>query len=120
MAFVKTDRLAATAFAAFVSFCVCAQTVDNGGWLPQFYSGLETDGSVTWMEKGYRDRSPAVRLKWEAGAMKFGVKKRVTTALTGAVDWTISADVLSEGNYGYAGAAILYYDGNGRLLGTES
>lgn len=90
----------------------------NGGWAPKFYPGLEAGGSVEWLPNGYKGKDAAVRLKWESGAMKFGVMKNVTTELSGLVDWTISAQVKSEGNYGYAGAAMEFFDEKGRSLGV--
>ena len=95
-----------------------AAVADNGGWAPQFYPGLEAVGSVEWVKGGFKGTADAVRLKWESGAMKFGVKKEVTTSLSGFVDWTITAHVKSEGNYGYAGAAMEFFDGAGRSIGT--
>ena len=87
------------------------------GWVPKFYPGLEAVGSVEWVPKAFKGKIDAVRLKWESGAMKFGVWKPVTTELSGFVDWTVSAHVKSEGNYGYAGAAMEFFDEKGRSLG---
>ena len=47
------------------------------GWVPKFYSGLEAVGSVEWIPGGFKGKDDAVRLKWESGAMKFGVAKTV-------------------------------------------
>ena len=87
------------------------------GWAPKFYPGLEAVGSVEWIPGGFNGKDVSVRLKWESGAMKFGVAKTVTTDLTGFVDWTVSAQVKSEGDYGYAGAALEFFDGSGKSLG---
>ena len=104
-----------TAFAAMcmAAVCACAQ---HGGWAPKFYPGLEAVGSVEWVPGGFKGKVEAVRLKWESGAMKFGVAKTVKTDLTGFVDWTVSAQVKSEGNYGYAGVALEFFDGSGKSL----
>ena len=93
-------------------------SAEHGGWAPKFYPGLEAVGSVEWVPKAFKGKIDAVRLKWESGAMKFGVAKEVTTELSGFVDWTVSAHVKSEGNYGYAGAAMEFFDEKGKSLGV--
>ena len=112
--FVRTAVMAAGVSAVLAA---AAAVQDTDGWVPHFYKGLEAAGTVEWLEKGYKDRSPAVELKWESGARKFGVRKEVSTDLTGCVDWIVTADVFCDVNYG-AGASMDYYDGDGRLLGT--
>ena len=107
-------KRAAFAAMCMAAVCACAQ---HGGWAPKFYPGLEAVGSVEWVPGGFKGKIEAVRLKWESGAMKFGVAKEVTTELSGFVDWTVSAHVKSEGNYGYAGAAMEFFDEKGRSLG---
>ena len=104
---------------AIVTACLVASGAVFGkeAWRPKFYNGLEAVGSVEWIPGGFKGKSDAVRLKWESGAMKFGVAKTVKTDLTGFVDWTVSAQVKSEGNYGYAGAALEFFDGSGKSLG---
>lgn len=87
------------------------------GWLPKFYHGFEAVGSVEAMPGGFKGKDASIRLKWESGAMKFGIAKDVATELSGFVDWTVSAWVKSEGDYGYAGAAMESFDGKGRSLG---
>ncbi|MBR6587791.1 MAG: hypothetical protein IKK82_10270, partial [Kiritimatiellae bacterium] len=112
---------AAVLLAGALSFVADASDKEkNDGWVPKFYPGLEAGGSVEWIPGGYKGIAPAVRLKWDSGAMKFGVMKNVTTELSGLVDWTISAQVKSEGNYGYAGAAMEFFDEKGRSLGVVS
>jgi hypothetical protein len=77
--------------------------IAHDGWAPKFYPGLEAVGSVEWIQGAFNGRGEAVRLKWESGAMKFGVWKPVTTELSGFVDWTVSAQIKSEGdNWGEA------------------
>ena len=90
------------------------------GWMPKFFNGLEAVGSVEWKPKAYKDKVGAIRCVWESGAMKFGAAKEVTTDLTGFVDWTIEARVKSEGDYGYAGAGMEFFDERGRSLGVVS
>ena len=120
---MKTTKLtvlfAGVAMSALFALSAVAETGDaaHDGWVPKFYSGLEAVGSVEWIPGGFKGKSDAVRLKWESGAMKFGVAKTVKTDLTGFVDWTVSAQVKSEGNYGYAGAALEFFDGSGKSLG---
>ena len=109
----------ALAAAHAVSGADSAVTARNG-WAPKFYPGLEAVGSVEWVPKAFKGKIDAVRLKWESGAMKFGVWKPVTTELSGFVDWTVSAHVKSEGNYGYAGAAMEFFDEKGKSLGVVS
>ena len=92
-----------TAFAAM--FAASAGTELPGGWSPKFYHGLEAVGSVEAMPGGFKGKDASIRLKWESGAMKFGIAKDVATELSGFVDWTVSAWVKSEGDYGYAGVA---------------
>ena len=87
------------------------------GWTPKFYHGLEAVGSVECMPMGFKGKSAAIRLKWESGAMKFGAAKEVSTALTGFINWTVSAQVRSEGDYGYAGAAMEFFDAAGKSIG---
>ena len=108
----------------FLSVAVFAGVAFGGGlqdgWMPKFYNGLEAVGSVEWVPKAYKDKIGAIRMVWESGAMKFGAAKEVKTDLTGFVDWTIEARVKSEGDYGYAGAAMEFLDGLGRSLGIVS
>ena len=94
--------------------------IAHDGWAPKFYPGLEAVGSVEWIQGAFNGRGEAVRLKWESGAMKFGVWKPVTTELSGFVEWTVSAQIKSEGDYGYAGAAMEFFDGNGKSIGVVS
>jgi hypothetical protein len=84
------------------------------GWTPKFYPGLEAVGSVTWEPGAFKGAGGAMRCAWESGALKFGVEKEVKTDLAGWVDWIIEADIKSEGDYGYAGAAMSFLDGQGR------
>ena len=98
-------------------FAASAEPDIPGGWSPKFYDGLEAVGSVEVVPGGFKGKEESIRLKWEYGAMKFGVAKTVTTELTGFVDWTVSAWVKSEGDYGYAGAAMEFFDGKGKSLG---
>lgn len=90
------------------------------GWTPKFYTGLEAVGSVTWEQDAFKGKDGAMRCAWESGALKFGVEKEVKTELAGCVDWIIEADVKSEGDYGYAGAAMSFIDGRGRDVGSVS
>ena len=90
------------------------------GWMPKFYNGLEAVGSVQWVPKAFKEKIGAIRMVWESGAMKFGAAKEVTTELTGYVDWTITAWIKSEGDYGYAGAAMEFFDERGKSLGVVS
>ena len=105
-----------TAFAAM--FAASAGTELPGGWSPKFYHGLEAVGSVEAMPGGFKGKEASVRLKWESGAMKFGIAKDVATELSGFVDWTVSAWVKSEGDYGYAGAAMEFFDAKGKPIGA--
>ncbi len=90
------------------------------GWSPKFYDGLEAVGSVELLPGGFKDKDASVRLKWESGAMKFGIARDASTELSGFVDWTVSAWVKSEGDYGYAGAAMEFFDARGRSLGIAN
>ena len=90
------------------------------GWTPKFYAGLEAVGSVTWKPDAFKGKDGAMRCAWESGALKFGVEKEVKTELSGWVDWVIEADVKSEGDYGYAGAAMSFLDDRGRDAGNVS
>ena len=90
------------------------------GWSPKFYPGLEAVGSVETLPGGFKGKEVSICLKWESGAMKFGIEKEVKTKLSGWVDWTIEADVKSDGDYGYAGAAMSFLDGLGRPVGSVS
>ena len=103
--------------AALAAMVAVAEPELPGGWSPKFYHGLEAVGSVETLPSGFKDKDVSVRLKWESGAMKFGIAKDVSTELTGFVDWTVSAWVKSEGDYGYAGAALESFDAKGRSLG---
>ena len=109
-------RLAAAVAVAIAGSAMAG--AENGGWAPKFYPGLEAVGSVEWVKGAYKGKLRTVRLKWESGAMKFGVAKEVTTDLTGFVDWTVTARVKSEGPYGYAGTAMEFFDAQGRSLGV--
>ena len=90
------------------------------GWSSKFYHGLEAVGSVTWVPGAFKGKGGAMRCAWESGAFKFGVEKEVKTDLSGWVDWIVEADVKSEGDYGYAGAAMSFLDGHGRDAGSVS
>lgn len=90
------------------------------GWTPKFYYGMEAIGSVTWVPQARRADMGAMRCAWESGALKFGVEKEVKTSLSGWVDWVIEADVKSEGDYGYAGAAMSFLDERGGNAGNVS
>ena len=103
--------------ATLAAMAVAAEPELPGGWSPKFYHGLEAVGSVELLPSGFKDKDASVRLKWESGAMKFGIAKDVSTELTGFVDWTVSAWVKSEGDYGYAGAALESFDAKGGSLG---
>ena len=76
-------RIAVMAVGVFVVSVAAAAVQDTDGWISHFYKGLEAEGTVEWLDKGYRDRSPAVRLKWVSGARKFGIRKAIRTDLTG-------------------------------------
>lgn len=112
-------RLIAVFGLAVGTMCVRGEELPDG-WSPQFYPGLEAVGSVEWLPKAYKDKAGAIRCVWQSGAMKFGVKKEVTTEFSGWVDWTVEAHVMSEGDYGYAGAAMEFLDANGRSVGFSS
>ena len=103
--------------AALAAMAAVANAELPGGWSPKFYHGLEAVGSVETLPSGFKDKDVSIRLKWESGAMKFGIAKDVSTELTGFVDWTVSAWVKSEGDYGYAGAALESFDAKGASLG---
>ena len=107
--------LATAALLAMPTFAGTDGVLD--GWMPKFYDGLEAVGSVVKVPDGFKGKEASIRLKWESGAMKFGIAKTVTTELAGFVDWTVSAWVKSEGDYGYAGAAMEFFDGKGKSLG---
>ena len=105
---------------AFVAVSGFGAAVLPDGWRPKFYHGLEAVGSVTWEPGAFKGTGGAMRCAWESGALKFGVEKEVKTDLSGWVDWIIEADVKSEGDYGYAGAAMSFLDGQGRDAGNVS
>jgi hypothetical protein len=90
------------------------------GWIPKFYAGLEAVGSVTWEPDALKGKGGAMRCAWESGALKFGIEKEVKTDISGWVDWVVEADVKSEGDYGYAGAAMSFLDDRGRDAGNVS
>ena len=108
-----------SACSAVMAVCLGTAKLPDG-WTPKFYSGLEAVGSVTWEQNAFKSKNGAMRCAWESGALKFGVEKEVTTELAGWVDWIIEADVRSEGDYGYAGAAMSFLDGQGRDAGNVS
>ena len=111
------------AFFACFAFMAMSGFGDAGlpdGWVPKFYPGLEAVGSVTWTPDAFKGKGGALRCAWESGALKFGVEKEVKTDLAGWVDWIIEADIKSEGDYGYAGAAMSFLDGSGRDAGNVS
>jgi hypothetical protein len=110
-----------TIFISSMAAAVCfGDTMLPDGWVPKFYHGLEAVGSVTWAPDAFKGKGGAMRCAWESGALKFGVEKEVKTDLSGWVDWIIEADVKSEGDYGYAGAAMSFLDGSGRDVGSVS
>ena len=105
---------------AFLAASCFGDAVLPDGWVPKFYHGMEAVGSVTWAPDAFKGKGGAMRCAWESGALKFGVEKEVKTDLSGWVDWIIEADVKSEGDYGYAGAAMSFLDGAGRDAGSVS
>ena len=117
----RTFPCGAYAIAAFLLAASLSGRTARGaaadGWAPKFYAGLEAVGSVTCVTNGFKEGEHAIRLAWESGAMKFGVAKAVTTELTGFVDWVVSAQVKSEGDFGYAGAALEFFDAAGKSIG---
>ena len=104
------------------AFAATAEVKDGcpDGWVPKFYPGLEAVGSVTTVPNAFKGKLPAMRCAWESGALKFGLEKEVTTEFSGWVDWTVEAYVKSEGDYGYAGAAMSFLDAGGKDAGTVS
>ena len=106
-------------FALMVAACFGEAGLPDG-WVPKFYPGLEAVGSVTWAPGTFKGKGGAMRCAWESGALKFGVEKEAKTDLDGWVDWIIEADIKSEGDYGYAGAAMSFLDGSGRDAGSVS
>lgn len=90
------------------------------GWRPLFYPGLEAVGSVEWVPNAFKGKLGAIRMAWESGALKFGAEKEVTTEFAGWIDWMVEAYVKSEGDYGYAGAAMSFLDERGRDAGNVS
>ena len=114
---VNANKLKVVALACALMAAGAAFGELKDGWTPKFYSGLEAVGSVEWAPKAYKDKVGAIRCVWESGALKFGAAKEVTTDLTGYVDWTIEAYVKSEGDYGYAGAAMEFLDERGKSVG---
>ncbi len=113
-------RLAFLACVAIMAVSSFGAAALPDGWTPKFYHGLEAVGSVTWEPGAFKGKDGAMRCAWESGALKFGVEKEVKTDLSGWVDWIIEADVKSEGDYGYAGAAMSFLDGSGRDAGSVS
>ena len=78
------------------------------------------DTEVTWEPDAFKGKGGAMRCAWESGALKFGIEKEVKTDISGWVDWVVEADVKSEGDYGYAGAAMSFLDDRGRDAGNVS
>ena len=114
-----STRALALWLALLTATCGAESTGLKDGWAPKFYYGLEAVGSVKWVPNAYKDKIGALSFAWESGAMKFGAEKEVKTDLEGYVDWTITAQVKSAGDYGYAGAAMEFFDAQGKSLGWQ-
>ena len=85
-------------------------------WKLKFYDGMEANGELKLAPKGCRGRDTAVELKYLSGARKFGVEKKVSATLKGAIEWSVSLEAKCAAD-GEVGVAMEFFDASGKTLG---